>query len=57
MKGYAISAQRKTAGKQTTGKAVGKSKMKPAILKGSVKSTGKTVDNKKMYKSGSGKSY
>lgn len=57
MKGFAISAQRKTAGKQTTGKASGKANMKPAILKGSVKSTGSTVDNKKMYKSGGGKSY
>lgn len=55
MAGYAISAQEKTAGAQTGGSSAAHSKMKPAILKGSPKNTGSTVNNKTMYKSSNGK--
>lgn len=57
MKGYSINAQTPTMGKKTTGGSAAHNKMKPGILKGGPKDSGATTNNKKMYKSMSGKSF
>lgn len=54
--GYAINAQKTTAGKKTTGGSPAHARMKPGILKGEgPRDSGNATDNRKMYKSGSEK--
>lgn len=52
--GYALNAQKPTAGKKTGGGSPVHARMKPGILKGpGPKDSGDATDNRKMYKSGS----
>lgn len=54
--GYAINAQKPTAGKKTTGGSPVHARMKPGILKGEgPRDSGDATNNRKMYKSGSEK--
>jgi len=54
-KGYAISAQKKTAGKPTTGGSPKHAMMKPKVMKyETMHDNGKGAHNKNMYKTMSG---